>query len=76
MCLSLYSTVERWKKIEAEYIKKGKVDGPSLKRVQNSTPETRFLDYPDRPKRYRYWYLETKYTPPSKRKSAIDNRNI
>ncbi|MFA7193781.1 MAG: hypothetical protein WC087_02605 [Candidatus Paceibacterota bacterium] len=59
--------VERWKKIEAEYIKKGKVDGPSLKRVQNSTPETRFFDYPDRPKRYRYWYLETDYVPPSKR---------
>ena len=60
--------VERWKKIEAEYIKKGKVDGPSLKRVQKSTPETRFFDYPDRPKRYRYWYLETEYIPPSKRK--------
>lgn len=59
--------VERWKKIEAEYIKKGKVDGPSLKRAQTKSSDTRFIDYPDRPKRYRYWYLETDYVPPSKR---------
>jgi len=66
--------VERWKKIEAEFIKKNKEKNPNfvyrdLNKIQKSK-QTTFIDYPDRPRRRMYWLLETDSVPPSKRKKS------
>ena len=61
--------ITKWKKIEAEYIARKKAEDPNFvyKRVYKSKSyDGRFADYPDRPRRYRYWFLETDYVPPSK----------
>ena len=62
---------EQWKKIEEEYRKMGKVRNQysiPKKENENARGDKKFIDYPDRPRRYMYWYLETDYVPPSKRK--------
>lgn len=70
--------VEPWKKIEAEYIRKMKDKNPDfVYETMSSRSEamsTKFIDYPDRPKRFMYWFLETEYIPPSKRKRSVKNR--
>lgn len=64
--------LEEYKKIEAEYIKRKTAENPDFvyRRMTKGVGENLrgFIDYPDRPRRYRYWYLETKNVPPPKKK--------
>lgn len=64
--------LEKWKKIEEAYTKRKIAEDPNFvyqKKTQNYKENmTGFIDYPDRPRRYRYRHLETDYIPPSKQK--------